>query len=122
MSGGDWKEMYAAALAGDEDLLGYHLRNGIDPNYQHPEFMCTALVGAILAGQHRAAALLLAHGAAPGLVSETDGLTPLQAAQRSGDARWQALLLPHAGQAAWDAAAAPARGWRAWLQRCWPVR
>jgi ankyrin repeat protein len=80
MSAGDWKEMFNAAEAGDLGLLRYHLAAQVDPNYQHPEYMCTPLVACILAGQYDAAALLLQYGADPQLRSEGEAMTPLQAA------------------------------------------
>ncbi len=84
MSGGDWKELYAAARDGDLDLLRYHLDRGVDPDYVHPEFMSTPLVAAILAGQQAAAQYLLDHAASPDLQSDLDGVTPRQAAQLTG--------------------------------------
>ena len=94
MSGGDWKEMFGAAVDGDIELLRYHLSSGVDPNYQHPEFMSTPLVAALLAGQGEAAALLVEHGADRGLLSETDGMTPLQAARHSGRVELVRLIDP----------------------------
>ena len=52
----------------------------VDPNYQHPEYMCSPLVACTLAGQYDAAALLLQYGADPQLRSEGEVMTPLQAA------------------------------------------
>lgn len=85
MSSGDWKEMFDAAVAGDLGLLRYHLTAKVDPNYQHPEYMCTPLVACILAGQHDAAALLLQSGADPQLRSEGEAMTPLEAAHHRRD-------------------------------------
>lgn len=82
MSGGDWKDMFHAALRGDEAFVGFHLDSGIDVDYAHPEYLETPLVATILAGQESTAHLLLDRGADPSLVSQMDGLTPLQAAQR----------------------------------------
>lgn len=84
MSGGNWKEMFNAACEGDLQLLAHHVRSGVDVNYAHPEFLATPLVACILAGQEAAALYLLAHGANPHLLSESDGLTPAQAAQQAG--------------------------------------
>ena len=36
MSGGDWKDMYAAAVAGNLALVRHHIGAGVNPNYQHP--------------------------------------------------------------------------------------
>jgi len=41
MDGGNWKEMFAAAEAGDLDLVEYHVSRGVDVNYAHPEFLST---------------------------------------------------------------------------------
>jgi ankyrin repeat protein len=83
MSGGDWKGMFAAACAGDLELVRFHLEAGVDVDYAHPEFQETALVAAILAGHEDVAELLLDHGADPTLMSVADQLTPVSAAQQS---------------------------------------
>lgn len=92
MSAGDWKEMFSAAVSGDLSLLKYHLRNGVDPNYQHPEILSTPLVAAILAGQTEAALILLEGGADPNLVSEFDGVNPRKAAKQMGNLKIQEAL------------------------------
>ncbi|MBL0917208.1 MAG: ankyrin repeat domain-containing protein [Hydrogenophaga sp.] len=84
MSGGDWKELFNAACEGDLALVQYHVKNGVDVNYAHPEFLSTPLVACILAGQEPIAHYLLDHGANPRLHSEFDGLVPIEAAQRAG--------------------------------------
>jgi len=84
MSGGDWKEMFNAGCEGDLELVKYHVEAGVDVNYAHPEFLSTPLVAAILARQERVALYLLEHGAIPGLPSEFDGVTPVQAARSCG--------------------------------------
>lgn len=81
MSAGDWKDMYAASSRGDFELVKYHIQNGVDPNYQHPEILSTVLVTAIIAGHTDIAKFLLENGADPKLESEFDGLKPLQAAK-----------------------------------------
>ena len=84
MSGGDWKELFFAACDGDLDLVRYHTRNGVDLDYAHPEFFGTPLVACILAKQEEIALFLLESGADPHLLSEFDGVTPLQAVRRAG--------------------------------------
>jgi uncharacterized protein len=84
MSGGNWKEMFNAAVDGDLALVEYHVRAGVDVNYAHPEFLSTPLVAAILARQEAVARYLLTSGANPDLPSEFDGATPMQAARRAG--------------------------------------
>ena len=77
--------MFDAAIHGDLELLRYHLAAKVDPNYQHPEYMCTPLVACILAGQYDAAALLLQWVADPKLRSEDEAMTPLEAAHHRRD-------------------------------------
>jgi ankyrin repeat protein len=84
MSDGNWKEMFNAACAGDIALVEYHIKNGVDINYSHPEYLSTPLMGAILAGQEKVAHFLLDCGAAPELSSEFDGTTPMEAARHAG--------------------------------------
>ena len=43
-AGGDWKDMYYAAERGDVACVRFHLSEGVDVNYQHPEAMMSALV------------------------------------------------------------------------------
>ena len=68
MAGGDWKEMFRAIQYGDLELVRYYLRMGIDPNYQHPEFLVSPLVESIRYNQVEIARLLLEHGADPKIV------------------------------------------------------
>lgn len=112
MSGGNWKEMFDAAVAGDLGLVEYHVKCGVDVNYAHPEFLSTPLVAAVLARQEGVARYLLDSGANPGLPSEFDGLTPVQAARHAGLAALEARLV-ELGAA--PLPPAPAR--RSWLGR-----
>ncbi|MDP3249000.1 MAG: ankyrin repeat domain-containing protein [Polaromonas sp.] len=93
MSAGDWKNLYAAATEGDLAVVRYHINAGVNPNYQHPEIMCTPLVASLIQGHREIALYLLAHGADPHLLSEFDGLTPLQAARKHGRTEVVTLLL-----------------------------
>jgi ankyrin repeat protein len=93
MSAGDWKEMFNAAVDGELGLLRYHLAAQVDPNYQHPEYMCTPLVACILAGKYDAAALLLQWGADPTIRSESEGMTPLEAAHQRQETAMIKLIL-----------------------------
>ncbi len=92
MSAGDWKDLYQAAVKGDLSLVQYHITEGVNPNYQHPEVLCTPLVASLVHGHMEVAHYLLAHGADPSLVSDMDGLSPLQAAQKHGRAEFVTLL------------------------------
>ncbi len=93
MPGGNWKEMFHAACEGDLGLVEHHVREGIDINYVHPEYLSTPLVASILAKQEAVALFLLAQGAKPDMHSEFDGVRPLQAARNSGLANVEAALL-----------------------------
>jgi uncharacterized protein len=93
MDGGNWKEMFNAACAGDLELVKYHVSRGVDINFAHPEFLSTPLVACALAGQEEVALFLLASGAQPDLYSEFDGLTPAQAARNMNLPTLEAKLL-----------------------------
>lgn len=65
MSGGDWKEMLVAVQNGDAELVKYHIHNGVDPNYEHPELLTNALIESVQFNQFEIACYLLEHGANP---------------------------------------------------------
>jgi len=81
MSGGNWKEMFRGVELGDIHLVEYHLKCGVDPNYQHPEFMASALVESIRHNHLAIAKLLLKHGADPKVKEIFGGDTPLSVAK-----------------------------------------
>lgn len=60
MSAGDWKDLYQAALAGNLSLVRYHVNEGVNPNYQHPEILCTPRVASPIQGHREIAHYLLA--------------------------------------------------------------
>ncbi len=65
MSGGDWKQMFKAIQENNYELVSYYLRIGIDPNYQHPEYMAHPLAESIRYNDVSIAKLLLENGADP---------------------------------------------------------
>ncbi len=111
MDGGNWKEMFNAACEGDLELVAYHVKNGVDVNYAHPEFLSTPLVACTLAGQEAIALYLLGAGANPLLGSEFDGLTPIEAAQQAKLPVLEARLLQLGAVAPESVAAKPDRSW-----------
>ncbi|NIM42968.1 MAG: ankyrin repeat domain-containing protein [Hydrogenophaga sp.] len=115
MSAGDWKELFSAACAGNLPLVRYHVRMGVDLNHVHPEFLSTPLVACLLEGQEAVAHYLLDHGARPDLLSELEGLTPLQAARQAGVPSVEQRLLA-LGLSAPPASARVPR-WTRWLER-----
>ncbi len=81
MSHGHYKAFFAAACAGDVELVRHHLDAGVDVDFVHPELQSTALVAAIEEGRAEVALLLLDRGASPTLHSPLEGTTPLEAAR-----------------------------------------
>lgn len=84
MSAGDWKDMFLAACDGDIELVRFHLANGVDVDFVHPEFQSTVLVATIHARREDVVHLLLDHGADVTMRSDLEGETPLQAAEQVG--------------------------------------
>lgn len=81
MSGGDWKAMFKAIQEGDFELVKFYLRTGIDPNYQHPEFMASPLVESIRYDNLTIAKLLLENGANPIVKEVLEGETAFSVAK-----------------------------------------
>jgi ankyrin repeat protein len=81
MSGGDWKEMFEASQNGNLPLVKYHLKMGVDVNYQHPEILCTALNVSIENGHMHIASYLLENGADPHIKAIFEGLDAMQTAE-----------------------------------------
>ena len=92
MSGGDWKQMFKAVQEGDEALVEFYLRSGIDPNYQHPEYMAAALVESIRFNHLNITKLLLENNADPTIKEVWAGDTPMSVATDKKNQRAIALL------------------------------
>jgi uncharacterized protein len=82
MAHGDWKAMMEGVQRNDMELVRYYIRCGIDINFQHPEFMTSALLEAIRCGHTQMVILLLESGANPNLPDDFSGEKPLQMATR----------------------------------------
>jgi ankyrin repeat protein len=95
MSGGDWKAMFHAIQKGDIDLVDYYLKVGIDPNYQHPEYMASPLVESIRFGHIEISKLLLAKGADPHAKEVMGGDTALEVAESKKNAEAIELIKAH---------------------------
>ena len=65
MSGGDWKEMLVAVQEGNLELVKYHIENGVDPNYEHPELLTNALIECVNFDRLEIAKYLIENGANP---------------------------------------------------------
>lgn len=101
MDGGNWKEMLVAVHNGDLDLVKYHVRAGVDINYQHPELLTTPLIDAAEYGQYEIAEYLLAQGADPKIPAGFSSDTPLRMARRHGHRDIVRLLRQHMGIPWW---------------------
>lgn len=80
MAAGDWKELFIASANGNLELVKYHIKMGIDVNYQHPEFMCTPLIESIQKEQYEVAKCLLENGADPTIKEDFGTHIPLSMA------------------------------------------
>jgi len=85
MSGGNWKQLFKAVTEGDFELVSVYLKTGIDPNYQHPEFMEAPLVESIRCNHLDIAELLLKNGAEPNIKEVWGGATPLSVAENKNN-------------------------------------
>jgi NAD(P)-dependent dehydrogenase (short-subunit alcohol dehydrogenase family) len=79
--GGDWKDLLKAAGQGDVQLTRYHLREGTDPNFQHPEYFTCPIFEAIRNGHKDIVRILVEEGKAdPCLMEELTDQTPIEVA------------------------------------------
>ena len=91
-AGGNWKEMFHASEAGDAELVRYHLKMGVDPNYQHPEYMTAALLESVRKGNIAVAEVLLENGANPSIIRDFGTETPMSIAKANGNKTAMYLL------------------------------
>lgn len=80
--GGDWKEMFRGVETNDFDLVRYHLATGVDINYQHPEFLTSALIESINQNHIKMMEFLLKNGAIPNLKEAWSNKTPIELAKK----------------------------------------
>jgi len=92
MNEGDWKAMFKAVQSGDIALTEYYLKAGIDPNYQHPEFLSSVLVESIRCDQIEIAKLLIENGANPKVKEAFGGDTPMSIASANQNKRAMDML------------------------------
>lgn len=83
MSGGDWKAMFKGIQENDLELVKFYLKSGIDPNYQHPEFMALPIAESIRYDNIEITELLLQNGADPLITEMESGATPLETAKKT---------------------------------------
>lgn len=90
--GGDWKAFFRAIQLNDYELVKYYLRMGIDPNYQHPEYMTAPLMECIRYENLEIAALLLENGADAAAKEHAGTTTAMSIATMLGNQKAIALL------------------------------
>ncbi len=78
--GGDWKEMFRGVETNDFDLVKYYIFKGIDINYQHPEFLTSALIESIRQNHLEMMEFLLQNGAKPDLKEAFSYKSPMEIA------------------------------------------
>mmetsp|Transcript_25758 Transcript_25758/g.38976 ORF Transcript_25758/g.38976 Transcript_25758/m.38976 type:complete len:135 (+) Transcript_25758:105-509(+) len=84
--GGNWKDLVRAAKENEHEIVAYHLQRGVDPNFQHPEYMTSPLIEAIRHGNLEIVRILLQEGkASPVLPEDISGSTPLEVASEGNE-------------------------------------
>lgn len=94
-AGGDWKDLFAAVQRGDMDTVRYHILMGIDPNYQHPEFLTNPLIEAVRFEQLEIVRYLLENGAQAEVKEVWSGERLLRIAQITGNKMILSLIKKH---------------------------
>lgn len=95
MAAGDWKDLLKAVQEGDLSLVRHHVQNGVDINYQHPEFLTTPLIASIEAAEHTITEYLLQNGADPNLAAGFSSDTPFTVAKQCQNKKALKLLKPY---------------------------
>lgn len=85
MSGGDWKAMFKGIQENDYELVKFYLRSGLDPNYQHPEYMALPLSESIRYDHLEITKLLLNNGAQPLIIEMESMITSHALAIKMGN-------------------------------------
>lgn len=88
--------MFKGVQENDLELVKYYLKLGIDPNYQHPEYMALPLSESIRYGNLEIAEVLLSNGANPSIIEMESGLDPIGLANKMGAKQFIELLNQHA--------------------------
>jgi hypothetical protein len=79
--GGDWKDMFRGVETNDIDLVRYYVAKGIDLNYQHPEYLTSALIESIRLNYIEMMIYLLKNGALPDKNEEMSNKSPMAIAK-----------------------------------------
>ena len=92
MAAGDWKDLLSGIQNGNLALVRYHIEQGVDPNYQHPEFLTTPLIESTEQGQYEIAEYLLENGADATIKAGFSNDSPLKVAQGMGNEKLVKLI------------------------------
>jgi uncharacterized protein len=92
MSHGNWKDLFAGIEKNDLELVKYHIKTGVDVNYQHPEFLTSPLIESIRLNHIEMMILLLENGASPDIKEVYSGKSPVLIANEIGNSRASELL------------------------------
>jgi uncharacterized protein len=95
--GGDWKEMFLGVETNDFDLVRYHIASGVDLNYQHPEFLTSALIESINQNHLDMMKFLLENGANPSIEEAFSCKSPMQIAKELRNKEAVAILNSYLG-------------------------
>lgn len=86
MKQADWKCMFKAVQENDAELLRYYIHQGIDLDYQHPEYFTSALIESIKLDHKFMTQILLENGASPDICEVESGKTARQMAEEGNNA------------------------------------
>jgi ankyrin repeat protein len=92
MAHGDWKQMFLGIQNNDLEMVKYYIDEGVDVNYQHPEYMTSPLIESIVNNYPEMVKLLLDNGASVNVKEAYTELTPLQIAKSLNYIEIQILL------------------------------
>ena len=94
--GGNWKDLVLSCAKGDLGSIRYHMENGVDPNYQHPEFFTAPIFEAIRYGQIEAVKLLLQYDVTElWLMEDSSDCIPIEVAMEEKQHEMVDILLNH---------------------------
>ena len=90
--GGDWKDALYAVQEGDMEKLRYHISEGVDLNYQHPEAFTTLLMEAVNVKKYEMMTELVDKGADPLQKEGFSAETAMDIASKAGDKKAIGIL------------------------------
>ncbi len=95
MAAGDWKDMLFAIQQGNLELVKYYIKQGVNPNYQHPELLTTPLIESLSFEKYEIAKYLLENGADPTLKAGFSADSPLAVAKKTKNKALVKLIKAH---------------------------